>query len=269
MTTKTKIYIASFGGGTNSTAMIIDLLNSGGHLDLIIFADTGAEHPETYCHIEKFNHWLTKKGYSEIVRVQNKYKNGSVDKLEERCLQEKMLPSYAYGFKGCSKRYKLGPIEKFINNWEPAKKSIKNGNKVIRLIGFDVGEEHRVLTATKNDKLEPSKKYIFQYPLYEKGINRQDCIEIIKKEGLLLPGKSSCFFCPAMKKDEILTLKHKYPDLFQRAINLERNAKESLHTIKGLAGYWSWESFTSQNELFPELFPEPRASEICCDCYDG
>ena len=46
------INIVSFGGGTNSAAMLVGLHQHGIPVDLILFADTGAEQPHTYCFIE-------------------------------------------------------------------------------------------------------------------------------------------------------------------------------------------------------------------------
>ena len=40
--------IVSFGGGTNSAALLIGLYKHKIPIDLITFADTGAEHPHTY-----------------------------------------------------------------------------------------------------------------------------------------------------------------------------------------------------------------------------
>ena len=67
-----------------------------------------------------------------------------------------------------------------------------------------------------------------------------DCIREIKAAGLPQPGKSSCFFCPSMKKQEILYLKEHYPDLFNRAATLEENAMPYLKTVKGLGRSYSW-----------------------------
>ena len=40
--------IVGYGGGTNSTAMIIGLYQRGVPIDLILFSDTGCEQPHTY-----------------------------------------------------------------------------------------------------------------------------------------------------------------------------------------------------------------------------
>lgn len=60
--------IVSFGGGTNSTAMIIGMHLRKIPIDLIIFADTGAEQPHTYEFIDVFNEWLQKRALPEITR---------------------------------------------------------------------------------------------------------------------------------------------------------------------------------------------------------
>ena len=54
--------IVSFGGGTNSTAMIIGMYLHKIQIDLILFADTGGEQPHTYEFIRVFNAWLDKHG---------------------------------------------------------------------------------------------------------------------------------------------------------------------------------------------------------------
>ena len=45
---ETHINMVSYGGGVNSTALLIGLHQHRIPVDLILFADTGAEHPHTY-----------------------------------------------------------------------------------------------------------------------------------------------------------------------------------------------------------------------------
>ena len=105
---------------------------------------------------------------------------------------------------------------------------------------------------------------------------------MIERAGLPKPGKSSCFFCPSMKKKEIQALWEDYPDLFQRAVDLEHNAADSLKTVKGLGRNWSWESYHDEamkikefgeaQITFDDLFPETPGGCLCgapCGCYDG
>lgn len=49
------INIVSFGGGTNSAALLVGLYQHNISVDLILFADTGAEQPHTYCFLQTMN----------------------------------------------------------------------------------------------------------------------------------------------------------------------------------------------------------------------
>lgn len=272
--------VVSFGGGTNSTAMIIGMYLHKIPIDLILFADPGAEQPHTYEFIQTFNVWLEKHGLPTITPVFYTDKGGNRMTLEEECLRSHALPSIAYGFKKCSLKHKIGTQEKFCNNYPPCREEWAAGRRVYKYIGYDAGETRRIQHAAPAD--EANKKYENRYPLYEWGWDRAECVRVIERAGLPKPGKSSCFFCPSMKKKEIQALWEDYPDLFQRAINLEHNAADSLKTVKGLGRNWSWESyhdeamkireFEEAQITFDDLFPETPGDCLCgapCGCYDG
>lgn len=126
------------------------------------------------------------------------------------------------------------------------------------------------------------KKYENRYPLYEWGWDRAECVRVIERAGLPLPQKSSCFFCPSMKKKEIQTLWEQFPELFKRAVDMEENAKGTLTNVKGLGRSWAWGSYYTDymqvKELeaaqmtLDDLFPETMGGYLCgapCGCYDG
>ena len=248
------ITVASFGGGTDSTAMLIGMQQRGERVDLILFADTGGEKPHTYEHIKRFSDWLVGHGMPEITAVK------SSSTLEEVCIKDKCLPSIAYGFKTCSQRFKIQPQDKFRNNWEPAKLAWERGEKVTQLVGFDATEERRA-------KDYGDKKYAVRYPLIEWGWDRKKCIEVIQSAGLPLPGKSACFFCPSSKAQEVKELARQYPELAKRAIAMEANA--NLTTIKGLGRDYSWAELLEFDDAQTKLFDSDYSTaEVPCGCYD-
>lgn len=251
--------VASYGGGTNSTAMLIECAKRGVKVDLILFADTGGERPNTYNYISIFNEWLVANGMPEITIVRKVRANGDLLTLEQDCIEKQMLPSIAYGFKSCSQKYKIQPQDKFMNNWPPARAEWDAGRKITKLIGYDVGESHR----TKKDYSDD--KYDFDYPLVRWGMGRQECIQSILDAGLCLPGKSSCFFCPNSRKTEIRHLAAVYPELAERAVAMEKNA--SLTHIAGLGRSFAWGDLLATSDLFPDEFH--FTPEMSCDCYDG
>ena len=196
------INIVSFGGGTNSAAMLVGLHQHGIPVDLILFADTGAEQPHTYCFIETMNEWLAAHN------------------------------------KRCSQKHKIAPQGKFCNNYPPCREVWASGERVTRFLGYDAGEIRRYNHSKTYDAKD--KKYHNRYPLIEWGWSRTDCVRALEAAGLPQPGKSSCFFCPSMKREEIMLLKEQHPDLYARAIAIEDNARPRLEKVKGLGRNYAW-----------------------------
>lgn len=244
--------VVSYGAGTNSTAVLIEMARRGEPVDLITFADTGGERPETYAYLALFSDWLVAHGMPAVTLVK---KGGRVETLEQDCLRKRMLPSVAYGFKSCSQKYKGEPQDAFTNNWQPALDAWAAGLKVIKCIGYDADEPQRA-------KFTEDNKYQWRYPLLEWDMGRDECIEVIRAAGLPLPGKSSCFFCPNSRREEILALPD---DLKDRAIALERNA--DLTTLTGLGRRWRWEDLIASDRDQIPMFDAP--TEMPCGCYDG
>ena len=232
---------ACFGAGTNSVAMLIGLHERGERPDVILFADTGGEKPETYWIRDAVSDWCEKVGFPRVVTVKAPNKL-----LEQDCIDRNALPSIAYGFKTCSLRWKKEPQDKYLRN---------NGmTNAVRLIGIDAGEVHR------------AKEYSgTRYPLVEWDWGRDECVDAIRRAGLPQPGKSACFFCPNSRPNEILELKRNHPDLLKRALKIEAGAK--LTTIKGLGRSWSWVELIKYDDAQLDMF---RGNvEMPCECLDG
>lgn len=238
--------IVSYGGGTNSTALLIECVKRGIRVDMILFADTGAEKPHTYSYVDYFSKWLASKGYPAVRVVKD-----PTTTLEQDCFDRKALPSIAYGpFKSCSQRFKIAPQDKLVNN------SVIVGGRLVKLIGFDADEPQRA-NKTYNDK------YTRMYPLIDWDMGRDECIRTIQNAGLVLPGKSACYFCPNSKVAEIKWLEHFHPDLLQKALVMESQA--DLKDIVGLGRKVSWKSIYQQQDAFMDHF----VPDMPCDCYEG
>jgi hypothetical protein len=253
------ITIASYGGGTNSTAMLIECAKRGVKVDLILFADTGGEKPHTYNYVQIFSDWLVANGMPEIITVKKVRANGEVLTLEQNCLEKNMLPSIAYGFKSCSQKYKIAPMDIYVNNWPPAKEAWAAGEQITKLIGYDTDEAHRSM------KNHDDNKYKYEHPLIEWNMGREDCIASIQDAGLCLPGKSACYFCPNSKPSEIRQLATVYPELAERALAMESGA--NLTHIKGLGRNYAWKDILATSEMFSDEFH--ITPEMACECYDG
>lgn len=244
--------------------MLVQLMKLGRRVDAILFADTGGERPDIYAYGKMLSHWLELNQMPPITVVK---KGGIQETLEENCLRLDMLPSLAYGFKGCSHKYKIEPQDKWVNNWQPARERWKSGGKVLKLIGYDMDEPHRAA-------IPEDAKYQYAYPLLEWGWGREECLAAIAEAGLPQPGKSACFFCPSTTKPEILALREQYPELLDRALHLEANAKESgnLKTVNGLGRRLNWGEFLSDYDASIDasrVIARTSDVPVACGCYDG
>ena len=251
-------HVVAFGGGVDSTGMVCGLVERGLPIDLILFADTGAERPETYEHIERFSGWLKSNGYPGI-EVVRKEKDGEVYTLEQECLQVKCLPSIAYGFKRCSDHYKIRPQHKFMRSWQPALDAWEAGLKVVKYIGYDAGEQRRADNAAK----KTDNQYENKYPLIEWQWDREECLEAIERVcGLPAPGKSACFFCPSSRPKEIVDLYERHPDLMDRALKMEENAE--LTVVKGLGRNYAWKEIVQMHKA--QMTLPFTGFDLPCEC---
>jgi 3'-phosphoadenosine 5'-phosphosulfate sulfotransferase (PAPS reductase)/FAD synthetase len=245
----TKI-IVSYGGGTDSTAMLIGLVQKGKKPDHILFADTGGEKEGTYHYITYFNNYLFQHNFPLIEVVKYKTKLGNELTLEQDCLNNQTLPAIAFGWKTCSQKFKILPQEKFIKERYP-------NDPILHLIGYEYGEQRRV-------KENPLENHSNEYPLIEWMWNRQMCEQVILKAGLCLPGKSSCFFCPNMKKHEILRLSE---DEKRRVKLMEANAKNKVE-MAGLGRTYSWTDLLNADENQLKAFDDLEMFQPPCECID-
>lgn len=256
----------SFGGGTNSTALLCGFREREMRPDLITFADTGAEQPHTYEHLE-YMRGKTKEWWGLDITVCRKLFAGNFEGLEGQCNRHKQMPSLAYGRRSCSMKYKHQPQDRILKQtMRQAGASI-----AIKAIGFDAGESHRVKAEHLDlQSLTKTLKVQNRYFLVEWGWRREECVSAIRRHGLPQPGKSSCFFCPAMKKREVFALREEHPELLARALRIEDEAQTTTKTRRGLGGEGNlWREWLDQDERQAKLFDWIEPYHSPCGCYDG
>jgi len=274
--------VVAYGLGVNSTAMLIEFARRGIKPDMILFADTGGEKPETYRYLPIIQQYLKEVNFPSVVTVRYQPKWANYHTLEEQCLATGTLPSLAYGGKSCSLKYKRTPQDRYILSHFPPEEFVERGRRVVRAIGFDAsekrrthagvvkaigldaGEEHRLTWArprSSESEQRPSREawldehfFVYWYPLYDWGMDRSACERSIREAGLPVPMKSACFFCPASKKAEIVALRQRHPDLLARALAIERTAQPKLTSVVGLGRSFSWADFLDRIDDIP-LFP--------------
>jgi hypothetical protein len=193
---------ANYGGGVNSTAMLILILTDDRFAHYreglrVVFCDTKAEMPETICYVKYFDGWLREHYGLEIEILTSAG-------LLDYCERLKMIPSRH--FRWCTRIFK----SELIDAWAEA-------NELNTcLIGYDAGEPDRAEKAnTHTDRNH--------YPLIEAGLDRNGCIELIRAHGLEVPKRSGCFCCPFGNKARFQDLRTYHPELFDYACEMERH----------------------------------------------
>ena len=198
-----KINIVSYGGGVNSTAMVILMKEKGIKIDEVIFADTGNEEPETYTFLFEFKQWCKDKQI-EFTTVKS-----HLGILKDYYYQLNLIPYRM--FRSCTHKFKIIPINKYIKKKYP--------NLLINVyMGIASDEKHR----EKESRLKTQKMI---YPLIELDITREKCKKIIKDENMTIPIKSGCNFCPFQTKKAWLRQLEKHPELYEENILFEENHK--------------------------------------------
>ena len=260
--------ILSYGGGVNSTALLLEWLHHGNTLDALIFADTGSERPETYTYIEKYTKPFCKDNqivFETVTRghlPQHFDKDGKYINIYDNYFGNNSFP--AVYIRSCTKEYKVTPINRLIKEKYP---------DAIQLIGIDAGESRRAKMVEDPEtgemiSLYPEKKY----PLLDWEIDRDGCIEIITKHGWPSPIKSGCFFCPFQKREQWKELYNTHPALYMKAEAMETNAKnfpkQSLMLTNPKRLDWFKRAIETQTTL--EGFSDSETvADIPCMCYDG
>jgi len=216
--------IISYGGGVQSTAMIV--LATQGKIDKVdaaLFSNVGddSEHPETNRYVrEVMTPWAAERGLPvhELHRV--KAKTGKRETLWQRMMEHEgdtlREPIPVYGTNGapmsrsCTADHKIKVLGKWIKDNVP-----KDQLPCDVLIGISLDEIERAGRG-RDEKWERRT-----YPLLDLRLTRAHCIDIIKDAGLPVPPKSSCFFCPFHSMNVWSELRRDKPELFEKAAELE------------------------------------------------
>ncbi len=224
--------IAAWGAGVDSTAMIIERASRGEPIDMVLFADPGSEKAKTYAFIPLFRAWMDDHGIpSEIVRyTPRNFKHWPpYATIAENMLTNATLPSVVFGSGACSRKWKAAAQDRWTAEWEPARRCWDRGGRVIKLIGYDASSRDTARHAHAVGMEDP--RFEYQYPLRDWQWPRERCEERIAEEGLPIPPKSSCFFCGAIKPDEVRELSR---EELRTIVLMEARAKPRLRNVDGL-----------------------------------
>ena len=197
-----KTYL-SFGGGVNSVAMMLLMLDEGWDFEAV-FVDHGGDWPETYEYVKM----LQDKGYEITVLTPSvRTIDGKVfNNIYDYYIYKRCHPVVVS--RGCTARWKVRVLETY------------QKTPCFVCIGYDFGEIHRAKLGSTIKNVE------LRFPLIEAEIDREGCKELIVGHGLPVPRKSGCYFCPFQKATNYKELRATHPELYCKLQVLENGYRD-------------------------------------------
>jgi hypothetical protein len=193
--------VFNFSGGKTSAYMVIKYYQPG---DIVLFCDTGREHPKTYKFINDFEAY---EGI-EIVRIGDS--NSFINFLSKKDFQQ--IPNRVK--RSCTIELKIKPARRYLR---------KLGlMKYENIIGFRSDEPQRVKKAKQRWKQVKTS-----YPLFYDGIDKQIINDYWKSKpyNLEIPSiLGNCTLCFMKGKNATMAILREYPELADPWIEDEKKS---------------------------------------------
>lgn len=229
--------VINFSGGKTSAYMTINEYREG---DLVIFCDTGREHPKTYKFINDF------EAFENIPIIRLKYDGG----FENLINKKKAIPNNFKRF--CTIELKVKTARRYL-------RSI-GINEYENFVGFRYDEPIRV-----SRRKQHWKKVIDKFPLYEKRITKEIVNKFWNEKNYNLEIPSilgNCDLCFMKGKNAIINILSSYPELADKWIVDEEKIGKTyfndinFKTLKSIA----------QNNLFKDYDLNQIKPAYDCAC---
>jgi hypothetical protein len=231
-------HIISLGAGVQSSTMA--LLAAKGEImpmpDCAIFADTGAEPKRVYDWLD----WLETQLPFPVYRVM--HKEGllvnimSEDVVGMEHSRIVSVPFFTNSHNGgmtrrqCTREFKIQPIEKKVRELvglQPGQHAPRGMILATQYIGISIDEATRM----KDSRV---KWITHRWPLIEKRMNRQDCLDWMEENGYPKPGKSACTFCPYHDDFTWRDMKNNDPESWNQSIMVDNHIRGGKASVARL-----------------------------------
>lgn len=212
--------VFSFGGGVQSTAVLVLAARGEVQYDALLFANVGddSENPDTLAYVRDVAMPYAERHGIRLEELTKYRRTGEPETLLGRIRRaERSVPipmrmsNGAPGNRQCTGDFKIGVVAKWLREHGATKE-----NPATVGLGISTDEFQR---ARSNSGLAYER---LEYPLLQYRFDREHCRRLIELEGLPVPPKSACWFCPFQNDGQWRKLKHDRPDLFAASVDLER-----------------------------------------------
>lgn len=224
------IHIISLGAGVQSSAMA--LMFAAGEIqpmpDAAIFADTGGEPKYVYDWLASLETMLPFPVHQVM------WKNGLTANIKDSIAGQRFAgaPFYTESDgkregqlrRQCTREFKVQPITQKLREMvglKPRQRAPKSVILVTQYIGISYDEVIR---------MRPSRSpwIQHQWPLVDRKMHRQDCLNWMAERGYPAPARSACTYCPYHSDREWYNLKANHPEAFAQAVEIDELIRDGV-----------------------------------------
>jgi hypothetical protein len=287
------VNVFSSGGGVQSTACLVLSAQGKIDYPIHVFANVGhqAESPQTIWYVRDVLKPYAESNGIKWVEVCKKDREGMPVDLYEKVMSSprsiplpvRMADSGAPGTRACTIDWKIQPVAKYLKGFIPLeiiqehrklakgwraearRKGLKKPAEINREIyphSQKFYKDNFPIVLGKGISTDESQRanpdpgiahYSAAYPLIELGLSRMDCYSIARDAGLPEPPKSACFFCPYTNKPRWQDLRQNQPDLFWKAVEMEKILHKRSAESLGRGGCYFTSTGTSRSMFLDEV----------------
>jgi hypothetical protein len=216
------VRVISFGGGVQSTALLVLAAQHRIDFGVFLFANVGddSEDPATLAYVDRYAKPYAAAHGIQLIELRKHRRDGTVETLYGRLTREgsKSVPipvrmsNGAPGTRSCTADFKI----RVVGRWLRAH-GASAANPATVGIGISLDEVWRV----NNRRAAAYERPVYPLLDHDPPLRRSDCQRIIAAAGLPVPPKSACWFCPMRRPSAFAEMRRDRPALFTRACELE------------------------------------------------
>lgn len=243
----TPLRVLSLGAGVQSTTLLLMMIHGEiPKADHVIFADTGWEPQNVYDHLEYLKGLMVDNDMPFHFVSKGNIRSDFIDG-ETRFASMPLHVINSEGKKGmirrqCTSEYKIVPLlkkQRELAGLKPGQRCKEH--RITTVIGISYDEVQRMR--------DPAFPWIVNdYPLVDRKISRQDCIDWCESHGYKRPPRSACIGCPFKSAEEWRYLKT-MPDEWADAVDFDAALRTNVRIS---------ERFNGQAFLHSSMKPLPE-----------
>jgi hypothetical protein len=188
-----ELTVISLGWGLQSTTLaFMSALGELPKVDFVIHSDTTHERAATYQYAEQWAPWLEERGIP-VITASDPAAAGQIVAPDGGLFAPVYTTQESGGagqlMRTCTQRWKIAPMRRWLSGVMEERSISKTPGAVELWLGISLDEWSRAKTS--------DVAYItHRFPLLERRMSRQDCLDWLTAHDLPSPGKSACHFCP-------------------------------------------------------------------------